>query len=171
MKRSIAVLLTLGALASQAQAQDTVAGQVLGTIAGAVIGNQFGGGNGKVAMTVIGGVIGNEVGRNLSRPQVQGGYYPPMEGQPPVYQTQQLPPEQKQFGFPYPDEWNRRIPSSRQAWNARNRLNECVGDGYFQGVYNPQAALSYCRGMLEAEQVRQARLERDAYNQGFRDNR
>lgn len=43
--------------------QENNAGSVLGAIAGAAIGNQFGGGSGKDIATVVGGVIGYNAGR------------------------------------------------------------------------------------------------------------
>lgn len=47
----------------------TTAGTVIGGVGGAFLGNQFGGGSGKVAMTVIGGLagayLGHEIGSSL----------------------------------------------------------------------------------------------------------
>lgn len=44
------------------------AGAVLGTIAGAALGNQVGGGSGKDIATVVGGVIGYQVGKGSPTP-------------------------------------------------------------------------------------------------------
>lgn len=45
-------------------------GTIIGGVAGALLGNQVGGGNGKVAATAIGAVVGSQVGQNM---QGQGG--------------------------------------------------------------------------------------------------
>lgn len=47
-------------------AGDRVVGQAIGAVAGAVIGNQFGHGNGRVISTAAGAVIGSVVGGSLS---------------------------------------------------------------------------------------------------------
>lgn len=47
-----------------------IAGQVLGTLGGAIIGNQIGGGNGRTIMTVAGGIAGNEISRPSQQQQV-----------------------------------------------------------------------------------------------------
>ena len=59
------------------------AGSVLGAIAGAAIGNQFGGGSGKDIATVVGGVIGYNAGRGDPMPgrteqRMQCSYVPVM---------------------------------------------------------------------------------------------
>lgn len=43
-----------------------VAGQAIGAVAGGIIGNQVGSGNGRVVATALGAVIGSVVGGNLS---------------------------------------------------------------------------------------------------------
>ena len=153
MKRT-AITLALAACALTASAQDFSSGQVLGTITGAVIGNHFGSGNGKVAMTVIGGVIGNEVGRNLSGQRQyyvpQGSYRPPIAG----------------YNQSYDMAWGN--TANIRANRAQSELEICVGDGVYNGTYNPQAAAAYCRGAIEANRRRQAQMEQDAYNQGLR---
>ena len=40
-------------------------GTIIGGVAGALLGNQVGGGNGKVAATAIGAVVGSQVGQNM----------------------------------------------------------------------------------------------------------
>jgi len=58
----------------QTQKESSPLGMVIGGIAGGVIGNQFGGGSGKVlttvAGTVAGGAIGNQVGKNSGGPDI-----------------------------------------------------------------------------------------------------
>ncbi len=58
----------------QTQKGSSPLGTVIGGIAGGVIGNQFGGGSGKVLTTVAGavagGAIGNQVGKNSGGPDV-----------------------------------------------------------------------------------------------------
>lgn len=58
----------------ETQKSSSPLGMVIGGIAGGVIGNQFGGGSGKVlttvAGTVAGGAIGNQVGKNNGGPDV-----------------------------------------------------------------------------------------------------
>ncbi|QNK00820.1 glycine zipper 2TM domain-containing protein [Dyella telluris] len=58
----------------ETQKSSSPLGMVIGGIAGGVIGNQFGGGSGKVlttvAGTVAGGAIGNQVGKNSGGPDV-----------------------------------------------------------------------------------------------------
>ncbi|MQY51944.1 glycine zipper 2TM domain-containing protein [Rhodocyclus tenuis] len=43
-----------------------VIGQALGAVAGGILGNQVGAGNGRVAATAVGAVVGSMVGGNLS---------------------------------------------------------------------------------------------------------
>lgn len=68
---SIAVALgaAVAVAACSADSPKQDAGTVVGAIAGGVIGNQFGGGSGRVAATiagaVIGGIAGHEIGRSL----------------------------------------------------------------------------------------------------------
>lgn len=146
MKRSfVAVMLTMS-LASVGQAQDFTTGQAVGTITGAVIGNHFGGGSGKVAMTVLGAIVGNEVGRNLSGPQ---GYQPPVSSYHNYDLSSGSTPVMQRNAQQY-------------------EIRRCMGDGYHNGEYNPPAAASYCRGVMEAQRQRQARVERDAYIEGIR---
>ena len=155
MKRTV-IALALAASALSAQAQDFTWGQALGAVTGAVIGNQFGGGNGNLAMTVIGGVVGSEVGRNLSN---QRNYYVPQGSyRPPI------------AGYNQPYDMARGNDVNIRANRAYSELENCIGDGVFNGVYNPQAAAAYCRGAIEAQRRRQAQAEVDAYNQGLRHN-
>lgn len=51
----------------------TGAGGLIGGVAGAVVGNQFGRGNGRAGMTVIGGVAGALVGNQVEQSQNGGG--------------------------------------------------------------------------------------------------
>jgi hypothetical protein len=155
MKRGlIAIAIAASAVTAQVQAQEFGWGQTIGTITGAVIGNQFGGGTGKVAMTVIGGVIGSEVGRNLSN---QRQYYLP--------QTQYIPPR---AGYEQSYDMATGNTVNIRANRYQSQLDACVGDGVYNGQYNPQAALNYCRGALEASRRRQAQYEADAYAEGLR---
>lgn len=45
---------------------DRVAGQMIGAVAGGVIGNRFGAGSGRVAATAVGAVLGSVVGGRLA---------------------------------------------------------------------------------------------------------
>ena len=47
--------------------QNETAGTVIGGVAGAVVGNQFGKGTGKTAATALGAIIGATVGRNIGQ--------------------------------------------------------------------------------------------------------
>lgn len=47
--------------------ENETAGTILGGVAGAVVGTQFGDGTGKTAATALGAVIGATVGRNIGR--------------------------------------------------------------------------------------------------------
>jgi hypothetical protein len=155
MKRTfIAIAIAASAVTAQVQAQEFGMGQAIGAITGAVIGNQFGGGAGKVAMTVIGGVVGSEVGRNLSG---QRQYYLP--------QTQYIPPR---AGYEQSYDMATGNTVNIRAARYQSQLDACVGDGVYNGQYNPQAALNYCRGALEASRRRQAQYEADAYAEGLR---
>lgn len=48
---------------------------IVGSIIGGVIGNQFGGGNGQVALTAAGAVLGGSIGADVSRSRNPDGYY------------------------------------------------------------------------------------------------
>jgi len=50
---------------------------IAGGIVGAVIGNQFGKGNGKTFMTVAGTVLGGSIGRDVGMKNKRHGYYAP----------------------------------------------------------------------------------------------
>lgn len=155
MKRTV-IALALAASALSAHAQEFGWGQAIGAVTGAVIGNQFGGGAGNVAMTAIGAVVGSEVGRNLSNQRnfyvPQGSYRPPIAG----------------YNQPY--DMARGNDVNIRANRAQSELDNCIGDGVYNGVYNPQAAAAYCRGAIEASRRRQAQAETDAYHQGLRHN-
>ena len=49
---------------------------IFGAIVGGVIGNQFGGGSGKVALTVAGAAIGSSIANDAYRKKHPVGYYP-----------------------------------------------------------------------------------------------
>lgn len=49
-------------------------GTIIGGVAGALLGNQVGGGNGKVAATAIGAVVGSQVGQNMQGQGSSPGY-------------------------------------------------------------------------------------------------
>jgi Glycine zipper 2TM domain len=153
MKRSL-IAIAIAASAVSAQAQDFGWGQAIGAVTGAVVGSHFGGGSGNVAMTVIGGVIGSEVGRNLSN---QRQHYLP--------QNQYVPPRAG-YEQPYDMAWGN--TANIRANRYQSQMDQCVGDGVYNGVYNPQAAANYCRGALEAARRRQAQMEADAYSEGLR---
>jgi uncharacterized protein YcfJ len=48
---------------------------IVGSIIGGVIGNQFGGGNGKVALTAAGAVLGGSIAADVSQRRNPDGYY------------------------------------------------------------------------------------------------
>ncbi len=155
MKRTV-IALALAASALSANAQEFSFGQALGAVTGAVIGNHFGGGTGNVAMTAIGAVVGSEVGRNLSN---QRNYYVPQGSyRPPI------------AGYNQPYDMARGNTVNIRANRAQSELEQCIGDGVYNGVYNPDAAAAYCRGAIEAQRRRQAQAEMDAYSQGLRHN-
>ena len=65
-----ATLLTAALTAATgcaSMSQQETAGTVLGGVAGAVVGNQFGKGDGRTAATALGAVIGATVGRNIGQ--------------------------------------------------------------------------------------------------------
>lgn len=155
MKRTfIAIAIAASVVSAPTQAQDIEWGQVIGGVTGAVIGSHFGGGAGNTAMTVIGGVVGSEVGRRLSN---QRQYYLP--------QNQYYPPRR---GYEQPYDMAAGNTVNIRANRYQSQLDECVGDGVYNGQYNPQAAANYCRGALEAARRRQAQYEADAYAEGLR---
>jgi hypothetical protein len=155
MKRTV-IALALAASALSANAQEFSFGQALGAVTGAVIGNHFGGGTGNIAMTAIGAVVGSEVGRNLSN---QRNYYVPQGSyRPPI------------AGYNQPYDMARGNTVNIRANRAQSELEQCIGDGVYNGVYNPDAAAAYCRGAIEAQRRRQAQAEMDAYSQGLRHN-
>ena len=60
--------LTIAVLAGCAtMSENETAGTVLGGVAGAVVGNQFGKGSGKTAATALGAIIGATAGRNIGK--------------------------------------------------------------------------------------------------------
>ena len=155
MKRTfIAIAIAASVVSAPTQAQEIEWGQVIGGVTGAVIGSHFGGGTGNTAMTVIGGIVGSEVGRRMSN---QRQYYLP--------QNQYYPPRR---GYEQPYDMAAGNTVNIRANRYQSQLDECVGDGVYNGQYNPQAAANYCRGALEAARRRQAQYEADAYAEGLR---
>jgi len=70
MKKFFTLLIVVLSLGATSVAQADNGGALLGGILGAVVGNQVGGGNGRVAATAVGAVIGSQVGDNMTkRPQ------------------------------------------------------------------------------------------------------
>jgi hypothetical protein len=81
-----------------AQAQEFNSGNLIGGIAGALIGSNVGGGNGRLAATAAGGIIGAVVGGNVERNNnayYQG--YAPQQGYASSY-PQQAPQYQQGYG-------------------------------------------------------------------------
>jgi uncharacterized protein YcfJ len=54
--------------------KNRVAGTAIGAIAGGVVGNQFGKGNGKTATTVAGAVAGGVIGNKVQKSHQRGDY-------------------------------------------------------------------------------------------------
>lgn len=54
-------------------------GAVIGGVAGAILGNQVGGGNGKTAATALGGVVGAFAGDHVANPNYPPQYQPRVE--------------------------------------------------------------------------------------------
>lgn len=72
LKKPLITTVLIGALAlAGCQASNETIGQATGAIAGGVLGNQVGGGSGRVAATIVGalagGVIGGSIGRGLDQ--------------------------------------------------------------------------------------------------------
>jgi uncharacterized protein YcfJ len=82
-----------------AYAQESYTGNVVGGIAGALLGNRIGGGNGRIAATAAGGIIGAIVGGNVERGSSyrqlnsppQQTYYNSYPQSEPQYQTRYNP--------------------------------------------------------------------------------
>ncbi|HEX2544701.1 MAG TPA: glycine zipper 2TM domain-containing protein [Ramlibacter sp.] len=72
-----------------------ILGAVVGGLAGAVLGNQIGGGSGRTAATVLGGVagaaVGNQVMRNQQGVLTQPGYRITMQSDQGVIRTFEVP--------------------------------------------------------------------------------
>lgn len=83
MKKFFTMLFVTLALGATSVAQaDNNGGALLGGIIGAVVGNQVGGGNGRVAATAVGAIIGAQVGGNMNNrpPQARRAvYHPPQQ--------------------------------------------------------------------------------------------
>ncbi len=60
---------------------------VVGAIIGGVVGNQFGGGNGKRAATAAGAVLGGSIGRDVSNQSRSGAEYRPVHRERCTVQT------------------------------------------------------------------------------------
>ncbi|MGB2580595.1 MAG: glycine zipper 2TM domain-containing protein [Minisyncoccia bacterium] len=77
MKKFFTMLFVVLSLGATSVAQADTGGAVLGGILGAVVGNQVGGGNGRVAATAVGAIIGSQVGDNMSKQPVRRAVYQP----------------------------------------------------------------------------------------------
>lgn len=89
------VTLMASLLPITATAQESYTGNIVGGIAGALLGNRVGGGNGRIAATAAGGILGAIVGGNVERGSSyrqpysppQQTYYAPYPQPAPQYQT------------------------------------------------------------------------------------
>lgn len=79
-----------------AQAQELNTGNLIGGIAGALIGSNVGGGSGRVAATAAGGIIGAIVGGNVERGNAYAQGYAPQQGYANSY-SQQAPQYQQSY--------------------------------------------------------------------------
>ena len=72
-----------------------ILGAVVGGVAGAILGNQIGGGSGRTAATVLGGVAGAAVGNSIQRNQqgvtTQAGYRITMQSDQGQIRTYEVP--------------------------------------------------------------------------------
>lgn len=80
---------------TQAPTSNNILGAVVGGLAGAVLGNQIGGGTGRTAATVLGGVagaaVGNQVARNAQGVTTTPGYRITMQSDQGVIRTYEVP--------------------------------------------------------------------------------
>ena len=82
---AITAVVSLSPLA--AQAQESYTGNIVGGVAGALLGSRIGGGNGKIAATAAGGIIGAIVGGNVERgSSYRQNYGVSQQAYPTVYQ-------------------------------------------------------------------------------------
>ena len=89
--------VTASLLPIAAQAQDSYAGNIVGGIAGALLGSQVGRGNGKIAATAAGGILGAIVGGNVERgSSYRQSYNQPQQG---YYDSDRQPPTQYQNSY------------------------------------------------------------------------
>ena len=85
-----------------AQAQESYGGNIIGGIAGALLGNQVGGGNGRVAATAVGGIVGAIVGGNVERgSQYRGQAAAPQQTYYDQYPQQSLQYQQRYDAVTY----------------------------------------------------------------------
>jgi outer membrane lipoprotein SlyB len=80
---------------TQAPTSNNILGAVVGGLAGAVLGNQIGGGTGRTAATVLGGVagaaVGNQIARNAQGVTTAPGYRITMQSDQGVIRTYEVP--------------------------------------------------------------------------------
>ena len=152
MKRiTVALVMFASAFSAHAESTQELFGEFVGGVGGAVLCSGMGHGRGNTAAVAACGVVGSQIGRAMMRPA-------PNPYAPPVYQ-QGVPPPQVVYAQP-------QVVYAPQGYS-----DPCGGDGYFRGVYNPQAAMAYCRGAMEGARQNQYRAERDAYYEGIRNQR
>lgn len=158
-------------------------GCVIGAIAGGVLGNQVGGGNGKTAMTAIGSVLGCKTGQDVQsnseyRRQQQpggvvgvpaygnGGQYPaPVVGPHPM--GNYMP---NTFG-----QINGQIaPSAPLPPQAVMAMEKALADAEFRAQQNNDAQQQYARAYQQMMQARQSSMNPEAQvlmgTQGLRNN-
>lgn len=154
MKRfTIALVIAASAFGARAESTQELVGEFIGGVTGAVVCSGVGHGRGNTAAVAACGVVGSQIGRAMTRPT-------PNPYGPPVYQQGSQP----QVVYAP-------MPSQQVIYAQQGYADPCGGDGYFRGVYNPQAAMAYCRGAQEGARQNQYRAERDAYYEGIRNQR
>ena len=114
----------MSAVALPVQAQEFNSGNVIGGIAGALLGSNVGRGNGRLAATAAGGIVGALVGGNIER---NSGYYAGSAPQP-AYAPQQ----------PYTSAYVQPAPQYQQRYdNVTYAQPAYVQETYVQPSYAP----------------------------------
>lgn len=162
-------------------------GCVIGAIAGGVLGNQVGGGNGKTAMTAIGSVLGCKAGQDVQansdyrRQQQQGGAVGV-----PAYGNG------NQYGGQYPapvvgahpmgnymahtfGQINGQVaPSAPLPQQAVMAMEKALGEAEFRAQQNNDAQQQYARAYQQMMQAKQSSMNPEAQvlmgTQGLRNN-
>lgn len=141
-----------------AQAQEFNSGNLIGGIAGALLGSNVGGGNGRLAATAAGGIVGALVGGNVER---NNGYYSGYAPQPGYAQQQSYPSSYVQPTPQYQQSYNT-VTYGQPSYVQETYVRPSYAPVYSQPSYayvQPQSTIVYSQSYYRGDRGYRERHE------------